>query len=387
MIDQNPVYLMDASAFIHRSFHAIRNLSTKDGRPTGAIYGFTATLLKLLKDKKPQALAVIFDSRGPGRRHQIYPEYKANRGPMDEALAAQQEAIRQVVKYLGVFSLEKDGVEADDLIAVAARRFAAEERQVVIVSSDKDFYQLLNDNISMYDPDPKKDSALTKEAFRERFGLEPQSFLDMQALMGDSSDNIPGVPKVGEKTAQKLIARYGSLDNIYENLAEVTPEKLRDNLAANRESAYLSRELASLGHGAEFICKLEELQPGDGDRTKLMELFRDLEFSRLIKELAPEGESTQDLLPATTEDSAPVIYDHSLLVDNEAAWEVLLAALIKAEVLSVDLETDSPSPSGCSLVGMSLCAEARPAFYISVDHRTLGAKNQKWHLVPETVGH
>ena len=379
-----PIYLMDASAFIHRSFHAIRNLSTKSGRPTGAVYGFTATLLKLLKDRKPQALAVVFDSRGPGRRHELYSDYKANRGPMDEDLAAQQEPIREVVEALGLFSLEKPGFEADDLIAAAARKFAGEGREVVIVSGDKDFYQLLSERVSMYDPTPKKDSALTQEAFRERFGLEPSAFLDMQALMGDPGDNIPGVPKVGEKTAQKLIARFGSLDNIYENLQEVSPEKLRDNLAAHREEAYLSRELAALGQGLEIDFELGDLKPAEPDRLRLNTLFQELEFTRLLKELSPGLEEAAR--EVQTPDQAPVSYEHYLLVDSPEAWTRLLAALAEAKVLSVDLETDSPSPSRCNLVGMSLCAEPGRAFYIPVGHQTLGARNQVWDEVAAKVG-
>ena len=381
---ESPIYLMDASAFIHRAFHAIRNLSTKDGRPTGAAYGFTATVLKLLKDKKPEALAVVFDSRGPGRRHEIFPEYKANRGPMDEDLAAQQAPIREIIAALGLFSLEKPGFEADDLIAVAARRFAGEGRRVVIVSGDKDFYQLLSDQITMYDPDPKKDSALTQEAFRERFGLEPPAFLDMQALMGDSSDNIPGVPKVGEKTAQKLVARFGSLDNIYARLDEVTPDKLRENLAANRDAAYLSRELASLGHGASADYSADDLKPAEPDRARLVRLFQELEFSRLLKELTPGAETPA---PAETPpDQPPVTYERYLLVDNGEAWAALEKALAGAKVLSVDLETDSPSPSSCRLVGLSLCPEPGLAFYIPIDHQTLDAVNQKWEMAAEKIG-
>ena len=382
-MSQSPIYLMDASAFIHRAFHAIRNLSTKGGRPTGAVYGFTATLLKLLKDKKPDALAVVFDNREKGRRYDIYPEYKANRGPMDEDLQLQQEPIRQIVEALGLFSLEKPGFEADDLIAAAARRFVAEDREVVIVSSDKDFYQLLSDRISMYDPDPKKDSALSSDAFQERFGLEPSAFLEMQALMGDSSDNIPGVPKVGEKTAQKLIAQFGTLDNIYAKINEVTPEKLRENLKANKESAYLSRELASLGHGAEADFSLTELKPAEPDRQKLAALFQELEFSRLLKELTPEAETKPQ---APDQKQATVSYDKYLLVTNADTWSRLAEALKKAEVLSVDLETDSPSPSRCRLVGMSLCAEPGQAFYIPISHQTLGAENQSWDEVAAKVG-
>ncbi len=380
-----PIYLMDASAFIHRAFHAIRNLSTKSGQPTGAVYGFTTTVLKLLKDKRPEALAVVFDSRGPGRRHELYPQYKANRGPMDEDLAAQQEPIRQIITALGLFSLERPGFEADDLIAAAARHFETEGREVVIVSGDKDFYQLLSDRISMYDPDPKKDSALTQEAFRERYGLSPSAFLDMQALMGDSSDNIPGVPKVGEKTAQKLIARFGSLDNIYSQLPEVTPDKLRDNLAANRESAYLSRELAALGHGVPVEFTEADLRPSPPDRERLTTLFTELEFTRLLKELAPVTENAP-AAPVAAPDQPPVSYDRYVLVDGPEAWDQLLASLSRAEVLAVDLETDSPCPSRCCLVGMSLCAEPGQSFYIPVDHRTLGAKNQDWALVAEKVG-
>lgn len=379
-----PIYLMDASAFIHRAFHAIRNLSNKNGQPTGAIYGFTTTLLKLLKDKKPEALAVVFDSPGPGRRHEIYPDYKANRGPMDEDLKRQQAPIREIVRALGLFCLEEKGFEADDLIAEAARHFVDEGQQVVIVSGDKDFYQLLSDMVSMYDPDPKKDSALTMEAFRERFGLEPSAFLEMQALMGDSSDNIPGVYKVGEKTAQKLIARFGSLDNIYENLDEVTPDKLRENLAAHRDDAYLSRRLAALGHGAPVDFQAADLKPGEPDRTALTGIFQELEFSRLLKELTPNGQSAPEAGPAS--DQTPVTYDQYLLVDNAAAWRTLDQALAEAEFLSVDLETDNPSPSRCRLVGMSLSARPGQAFYIPVGHQTLGAVNQPWEMVAEKVG-
>ncbi|MDL2260414.1 DNA polymerase I [Deltaproteobacteria bacterium OttesenSCG-928-K17] len=385
MTDSGPVYLMDASAFIHRAFHAIRNLTTKSGQPTGAVYGFTSTLLKLLKEKKPKALAVVFDSRGPGRRHQLYPEYKANRGPMDEDLAAQQEPIRRIVAALGLYGLEKPGFEADDLIAAGARFFENKNQKVVIVSGDKDFYQLLSSRVSMYDPDPKKESALTREAFKERFGLEPDAFLDMQALMGDSSDNIPGVPKVGEKTAQKLMVKFGSLDKIYENLDEVTPEKLRDNLAAHKDSAYLSRELASLGQGAEVDFTLDDLRPAPPDVARLVDIFNELEFSRLIKEIMPDGEAAPAPAPAAP-DQDPVLYDDYVLVNSDQTWADLMNALAKAEVLSVDLETDCPSPSSCSLVGMSLCAGPGRAFYIPIDHRTLGAANQKWEMVSEKIG-
>jgi len=367
----SPIYLMDASAFIHRAFHAIRNLTTRGGRPTGAVYGFASTLLKLLRDQSPPALAVVFDSPEPGRRHEIYPAYKANRGPLDEALRIQLPDTRRLVEALGLFSLERPGFEADDLIAAAARAFMAQGLEVIIVSSDKDFYQLLDDRVSMYDPDPKKDSALTQAAFRERFGLSPAAFLEMQALMGDSSDNIPGVPQVGEKTALKLISRFGTLDNLYARLEEVTPEKLRANLAANREAAYISRELASLGQGATVDFEARDLKPRPPDQGLLAALFTELEFTRLIRELPSSASEPEPLPQAST-----VTYEGYTLVDGPAGWKALESALTKALALAVDLETDSLSPSRAALVGLSLCAEPGQAFYIPVEHRTLGAANQ-----------
>ena len=376
-MNPSPVYLMDASAFIHRAFHAIRNLTTRSGRPTGAIYGFAGTLLKLMRDQSPPALAVVFDSPERGLRHEIYPDYKANRGPLDEDLKSQLPDIRRLVEALGLFSLERPGFEADDLIAAAAKTFTAQGLEVIIVSSDKDFYQLLNDLVSMYDPDPKKDSALTLSAFQERFGLSPAAFLEMQALMGDSSDNIPGVPKVGEKTALKLISRFGTLDNLYANIQEVTPEKLRDNLSAHREAAYISRRLASLGQGAAVDFEARDLKPRPPDQGLLTALFTELEFTRLLREL-PASPLEPELRPQA---QPSITYEDYVLVDGPEAWEALEAALAGARALAVDLETDGLSPSRAALVGLSLCAEPGRAFYIPVGHRTLGAANQ-----PQALG-
>jgi DNA polymerase-1 len=375
-----PVYLMDASAFIHRAFHAVRNLTTKGGRPTGAVYGFAGTLLKLLRDQAPEALAVAFDSPEHGRRYDIYPAYKANRGPLDEDLKRQLPDTRRLVEALGLFSLERPGFEADDLIAAAARAFTAQGLEVVIVSSDKDFYQLLSDRVSMYDPAPKKDSSLTLAAFQERFGLDPAAFLDVQALMGDSSDNIPGVPQVGEKTALKLISRFGSLDGLYARLEEVTPEKLKAALAAHRETAYLSRELASLGQGATVDFEIEDLRPRPPEQGLLADLFTELEFTRLLREFAVCSASEPDTRPK----APPVSYEDYVLVDGPEAWQALESALTGARALAVDLETDSLNPSQAALVGLSLCAEPGRAFYIPVTHRTLGAANQP--LALERIG-
>ncbi|MGL4208655.1 MAG: 5'-3' exonuclease H3TH domain-containing protein, partial [Candidatus Adiutrix sp.] len=381
----SPIYLMDASSFIHRAFHAIRNLTNAEGQPTGAIYGFTATVLKLLKEKKPQAFAVIFDSKGPSRRHEIFSQYKANRGPMDPDLVLQQQYIRDIVSYLGLFSFEKSGYEADDLIAAATKRFAESGHEVVIISGDKDFYQLLSPKVSMYDPAPKKDSALTEASFRERFAIAPKEFLDMQALMGDLSDNIPGVPQVGPKTAQKLVAKFGSIDKIYENIEQVTPEKLRQTLIEHKTSAYLSLKLAALGEGTEFNFTPDDLRIQEPDMINLSQLFEKLDFSRLLKDISGLMESNPHV-PEIKKVAQTISYDNYVLVDNQDAWEKLQNSLNNATTLAVDLETDSPSPSRCRIVGLSLCAEPGVAYYIPISHQTLGAVNQDWEKVKSVVG-
>ncbi|MDR2826812.1 MAG: DNA polymerase I [Candidatus Adiutrix intracellularis] len=383
-MNNGPIFLVDASAFIHRAFHAIRNLATHDGRPTGAIYGFIGTLLKLLKDKKPEALAVVFDSSVHGRRYEIYPNYKANRGPMDEDLKTQQKSIRQIVASLGLYALEKPGFEADDLIASATRKFVDIGLEVVIVSSDKDFYQLLSELVSMYDPDPRKNSALTLKEFRQRFGLEPRAFLDIQALMGDSSDNIPGVPKVGEKTALKLIAQYGSLDNLYSRLSEVTPNKLRETLSAHRASAYLSHQLASLGQDITLDLTLEDLKPTQPDRARLTTLFTNLEFTRLLND--PILESVNLLGHGDLLRQSPVTYERYVLVNNPEAWGKLDRALAKTKILSINLETDNPNPNRARLMGLSLCVEPELSFYIPINHQTLDAGNQSWEIISGKIG-
>ncbi|MDR1658637.1 MAG: DNA polymerase I [Deltaproteobacteria bacterium] len=294
----NIVYLMDASAFIHRAYHAIKNLTTFDGRPTGAAYGFTATLIKLLKDKKPTYLAVVYDSRGPTHRHKLYPEYKAKRKPMEPDLIAQQTSIRDIVRAMGLFTIEKPEFEADDLIASLCGLATSQGHQVVIVSGDKDFYQLLSADVSMYDPDPKKSSAMTEAVFRTRFGIEPAAFIDMQALMGDPTDNIIGVPKVGEKTAQKLISEFGTIDNLYQNLSTLTNVKLKDRLAEYEQSARLSRRLALLGEALVPPATIGDLVRSAPDFAALNRLFKDLQFGRFLKDLGP------NLFPGFSEPAA-----------------------------------------------------------------------------------
>ena len=352
------VYLMDASTFIHRSYHAIRHLAVSDGRPTNAVFGFTATLNKLLKEDDPEYLAVVYDAKGPSFRKELYPEYKANRPPMPEDLIAQQEPIRRIVEALGVRGVEVEGLEADDIIAALTRVARQAGYDVVIVSSDKDFYQLLGDGVRMYDPNPKRETSLNAASIDEKFGLTPAGFLEAQGLMGDSTDNIPGIPGVGEKTAAKLIAQFGTIEELYQRLDEVPQAKLRAKLEENRDSAFLSRDLARLKADAELNLKLEDLVRRPAQTDDLLQIYEDLEFTRFAAELAP---------------TAKISYEDYHLVTTTEELEALLPELAASERLSVDLETTSLDPMRAEIVGLSLAPRPHRAFYIPVGHQTLGA--------------
>jgi DNA polymerase-1 len=363
---------MDASAFIHRAFYALRKFTNREGIPTGAAYGFTNTLIKLFKDKNPQYLAIVYDSHGPTRRHEIYKDYKANRPAMDPDLAVQIPYIHEIVKALGFFSVELPGHEADDLIAAYTRRYAAEGRPVVLVTGDKDFYQLLSDKVSMYDPDPTKSSALTLETFQERFqGLTPASFLDVQALMGDSSDNIPGIPKVGEKTALKLIGEFKSLSELYERIQEVRPLTLQKRLLEFQDSALLSRKLAYLGDGVEDTRPYTDLSLGTANLPALQEIFQELEFNRLLKDIQEFSIlriENEPISPTQPEIGPP----DTILVTTPETWEILEKTLENSANLAVQIitptpEVDTPGP----LVGLSIATDPKTAFYIPLAHTGL----------------
>ncbi|RUM36359.1 MAG: DNA polymerase I, partial [Desulfobulbus sp.] len=218
------VYLVDGSAYIYRAYHAIRPLSNSSGLPTHAVYGFTTILRRILREKKPECLAVAWDTRGPVFRHKLYPEYKANRPPMPDDLIPQIPYIHKIVDAYNILSMEHEDKEADDLIAAAVRCLAGESCRVVIVSGDKDLLQLVSKNVILWDP--MNDKLMDEEKVLEKYGVRPAQLLDYLALTGDSADNIPGVPGIGPKTAQKLIAAHGSLEGLYGAIDELKASKM-----------------------------------------------------------------------------------------------------------------------------------------------------------------
>ena len=285
------LYLIDISSYFYRAFHALPPLSNSSGLPTNAAYGVTTMLLKVLRERQPQHLALVFDAKGPTFRHELYKEYKAHRPPMPEALVTQLPYIKKIIDALNLPSLVSEGYEADDLIATLVRRGREEGFEVEIISGDKDLLPLVQAGVDMWDP--MKEVRYDPAAIREKFGLDPGELVEVRALAGDASDNIPGVPGIGEKTAVKLIARYHSLENLLAHLDEIKEKALKARLQEHADQARLSRQLTELDAQVPLTVDLEALHPGPQDREALRQLFVELEFSKLVKDLGfdsqPQG--------------------------------------------------------------------------------------------------
>ncbi|MBU4233402.1 MAG: DNA polymerase I [Proteobacteria bacterium] len=277
------LYLIDISSYFYRAFHALPPLSNTRGVPTNAAYGVTTMLLKVLRERQPQHLALVFDAKGPTFRHQLYGDYKAHRPPMPEALVTQLPYIKKIIDALNLPSVVHQGYEADDLICTLVRRAREEGFAVEIISGDKDLLPLVADGVDMWDP--MKEVRYDPAAIREKYGLKPGELVEVRALAGDASDNIPGVPGIGEKTALKLIARYHSLENLLAHLDEIKEKALKARLQEHAEQARLSRQLTELEAQVPLTVDLEALHPGPPDREALRQLFMELEFSKLVKEL------------------------------------------------------------------------------------------------------
>lgn len=348
MVGKDVIYLVDGSSYIHRAYHAIRDLTNSKGFPTNAIYGVLRMLIKLLKEKAPRYVSVVFDSKGPNFRHQIYPEYKANRPPLPESLVVQIPIIKELVAALGLHSLEMEGYEADDLIGSLARAFEREGYHVVVVSGDKDLKQLLSPNISMWDP--MKDQQIDYETIKRELNLEPGQLVDVMALSGDSIDNIPGVPGIGEKTALKLIQEFGSLEKLFSSIEEIKTTKLRERLTQNKEMALLSRRLVKIKDDLQLSLSPPSL--GKRDERELSRLLRELEFASLWRELGKEETPEAHYKTVTT------------LMELKGLKEEIL----KQGLFSFDIETTNENPILAEMVGISICLREGNSYYIPLGH-------------------
>jgi DNA polymerase I len=364
------ILLIDASSLIYPAFHVMGELKTSTGFPTGAIYGYARTVLMLLREYPSQYVAVAFDSRGPTHRHEKFSEYKAHRPAMDEALAAQIPKIKELTDALRLKKFEVPGYEADDIIAALVPLAAAQGLDVLIVSGDKDLLQLVGDGVRVLKPgrDVTRDLKILDSAGVQQYlGVRPDQVLDFLALVGDSVDNVPGVPGIGEKTAQKLLSQFPSLEALLENLDKVEPKKLSEKLKAFQEQARLSRELVKL-NPPPLDVSLEECRAQPPDLERLRALLEELEFRSLLQELA-----LAPTVPPPVQ-RAPTLALEIVLTEEQLA--ALIERLQSAPEISLDTETTSEDAMTAELVGISLAIEPGAGFYIPLAHSYLGAPRQ-----------
>ncbi len=364
MADRPTAYLVDGSAYVYRAFFAIRQqLSTSTGVPTNAVFGFKNMLQKLLRQERPQYLAVVFDERGPTFRHEFDPTYKANRKPMPDDLAAQLPYIHRLVQAFNIPTLSLQGYEADDIIGTLARRFTDQGYDIVIVSGDKDLCQLVNEHVIMLDT--MKDQRVGVAEVQERFGVEPARVIEVLGLMGDTSDNVPGVPGVGEKTAKQLIATFGTIEEVLARVEEVKQAKLRERLKEHAESARRSLQQVTLDLEVPIDIPVAELSVDGVDIEALRTLYDELEFRADLQSLSTE--------PAVDPPTVTKQYRAIVTLDD---LDAEIVALRQSEGFAIDTETTNQDPMRAELVGISLAHMPHEAVYIPLMHTYLGAPQQ-----------
>ncbi|EKD41400.1 MAG: hypothetical protein ACD_73C00731G0001, partial [uncultured bacterium] len=357
------IFLVDISSFVFRAYYGIRPLHHSSGQTTHAVFGVVSMMLRLIREKKPENLVIVFDSPKPSFRKEIFKEYKANREAPPEDLPAQFEFIKKFISLYPLPSFQVDGFEADDIIATVVHHCReVKDCEVVIVSADKDLMQLIGDQVSMYDSMKER---LIDEAFVvERFGVGPALVGDVLALAGDASDNIPGVKGIGEKTAGKLVKQFGSVENIYDHLAEI-PGKLGENLKNSREVAFLSKKLVTLKHDVPIEFNADEIHLREPAQAALNDFFREMEFKTF---LVGDAALAEQAVPAQPK----VESDPFKLVLSEDELNALLKRLDSVPGFSFDTETTGLNTWKDLLVGLSLGLNEKEAYYIPLEHSYLG---------------
>jgi DNA polymerase-1 len=371
--DPRALYVVDISGYLFRAYHALPPLTSEKGEPTGAVLGVTTMLQKLIQDHRPAMLAVAMDSRTPSFREERYAEYKAHRPAAPADLKPQMARIKDVAKAFRLPVFQQDGMEADDVIATLVKRARAEGFLVVIVSSDKDLMQLVGDCVWMLDT--MRGTAFGAREVEEKLGVPPTQVRDYLALVGDSSDNVPGVPSVGKKTAVELLREHGDLDQLYASLERVERKALREKLAQHRDQAYLSRELVTLKDDLELgidPAQLRRLQP---DPAQLRALFSELGFTRLLAQL-----DVGAVPPPAPVDAPPSVSAEWTPIANERDLSALVAELSTAERMAVTCLMEGAHPVSGRLVGIALAFDAHAASaraaYVPIGHAYLGCQEQ-----------
>ena len=380
-------YLIDGSGYIFRAYYALPPLARKsDGLPTGAVSGFCSMLFKLLEDSrsddsihKPTHFAVIFDSAKKNFRNDIYSEYKANRSETPEDLIPQFEYIRKAVKAFSLPSIELINYEADDLLATYAKQIVDAGAKVTVISSDKDLMQLVSKEIRLYDP--MKNRVLGEKEVFEKFGVKPKQVIDVQSLAGDPSDNIPGVPGIGVKTAAELINKYKTLEILLKNITEIPQNKRRETLLENKDKAILSKKLVTLKDDVPVKEKLEDFIMKNVDREKLFKFLREMEFNRLLSQAISFYGETQTISSNGSSQIKKKIEkkintkNYECILD-EKSLEKWIKILEEKAVIAVDTETSSLNPLETNLVGVSFSYAPNKACYIPLAHKEKGLQKE-----------
>jgi DNA polymerase I len=375
-------YLIDGSGYIFRAYYALPPLTRKsDGLPVGAVSGFCSMLFKLLEDsksnenlQKPTHFAVIFDAARKTFRNEIYSDYKANRSEAPDDLAPQFEYIRKSVVAFNLPSVDLPNYEADDLIATYVEQILAKGAKVTIVSSDKDLMQLYKKDVRIFDP--MKNKFITPEDIVTKFGVGPEKVVDVQSLAGDSSDNVPGVPGIGVKTAAELINKYGTLEKLLDSAKEIKQNKRRETLIENKDKAIISKKLVTLMKDAPVERKIEEFHLKEIDKDKLFKFLREMEFNRLLSSVISAygepalGETAREIKPEKKHQNINKKNYH--LITNEEEIDEWINEAEEAGELAIDTETSSLDAQQADLVGISLSTKIGKACYIPIGHKFKG---------------
>ena len=387
-----PLVLVDGSSYLYRAYHALPPLTNSKGQPTGAVKGVTNMMRRLLKDYPNSPIAVIFDAKGKTFRDEMFAEYKANRPPMPDDLRPQVQPIHDIVEAMGLPLLVIDGVEADDVIGTLARQATEQQLPVVISTGDKDMAQLVNEHVTLVNT--MTETILDIPGVHAKYGFGPELMIDYLALMGDKVDNIPGVPGVGEKTAQGLIQGAGGLDSIYADLEKVRTLSFRgaktmpEKLLEHRDMAYLSYRLATIKTDVELAIAPQAIERGQADNSRLRELFEHLEFKNWVKELGDDNSGASAAVSASITDTpadknesvfvqpaAPAEVHYDIITDKNlfADW---LQRLQQAPQFSFDTETTALEIMDAKIVGVNFAVEAGVAAYVPCGHDYMGAPEQ-----------
>ena len=386
MSNSGKLFLIDGSAYIFRAYYGIRPLSTSAGVPTNAVVGFARMVARLIKEQSPDYIAMIFDTKEPNFRHELFPDYKANRDAPPEDLIPQFALIHQLVDAMDLVDLSMAGYEADDIIGTLSRRATASDIETVIVSSDKDLMQLVNDSVTMYDP--MREKVYDREAVTEKFGVGPEFVADALALAGDTSDNIPGVPKVGLKTAAKLINRFGDVEAVIAGVETIEkPKAAERSVTENQASARLSKQLTLLNKDAPIEWELESYTFRTPNKEKLTDFFDLIEARALLRDFKLDDSNTSSKpkekpaqQSAPSEQNLPVINrdDYRTILD-ETALNEFIKAIETQKLFSFDLETTSLNAHRAEIVGFAMAVGGQSAVYVPVAHRYLGMPKQLGH--------